>query len=952
MANPSELFIEDYESWCEGDITVSSGVVTPLQPKLYLPQTHTLWDRLADSLPDLMSSLGLIRAVDEMDMLPADETVLDSQYLSRAAVILGAIAHGYHYICEYLLKEPRELPESIVLPWKQVCNRLGRPATARTMQDASYYNWRFVDPSAANPMRFDNLTLLVPVFDDETERLTNLVVTLMDYHFAPAIQAIISAQENMLYGRIDEVVESLDAILATVKSINMNIFGLLSTSPFAKEYMDPVTWSITFAKYVGSTRPDEPNLSAAVSPMFHFLDAFLGRKKYTTEMGRQQRDKLKMMPLQQIALLEAIESGVSLRSFYDATSNEIIGEKLDQILHAYAGENGLIARHKLRAFDYIELGSRAGRTVTNGKAGSAKSPNFQLSHVIDKQLQEGIDERLAIASNTPINGYISDIEIVGKDTKRIQISSHSQLLNYQVGDYCMIYPQRDNGSLAEPRYYSVASMPSHNKIEVTIKKIFHPRYGQGLASGYMHSLEVGDAVSFKLASGINFRLPKDYIGPLLCIAGGVGVSPFRSFILQRLNMGIRDNTLLFAVRNPSELFYLDEWQSIADLGYLELATVISSKREIFIYASGDNQYKQAYTDSERMLHHLLMAYNQKIHDILTSDGYILVCGSPSFGEAVLNHFQSHCSDINISEKVILGKYQQEVFSGHEDVECQRFITASELSIHNTTQLGIWTAIDGNVYDLSCFIGMHPGGDKIIRAYAGLEASDDYGLVHGGSHGIDAWLSSFKIGEYKGYEHFHNDELSIWTNLLTNIVKLENDLVNNTHFPRQKIKVFHCMNVVSGFVKSMYDTLGPIFYQLLPMYAMDQIQIKECYDDIFSSAKEFEARLTSALLNSASTEFVISAYQFIFNELSINVGKLKQQVMYAVMQLEKKCCLKDANLKVLNIIDISTSLISDAIMIYDLSISRSSILTATSSSQIEDLFFSAVGIDSSSPEILS
>lgn len=56
----------------------------------------------------------------------------------------------------------------------------------------------------------------------------------------------------------------------------------------------------------------------------------------------------------------------------------------------------------------------------------------------------------------------------------------------------------------------------------------------------------------------------------------------------------------------------------------------------------------------------------------------------------------------------------------------------------------WTVISGNVYDLTSWIGKHPGGDKAILASCGIDATE----MFNGKHGMDPkkWegLENFRV----------------------------------------------------------------------------------------------------------------------------------------------------------------------------------------------------------------
>ena len=55
-------------------------------------------------------------------------------------------------------------------------------------------------------------------------------------------------------------------------------------------------------------------------------------------------------------------------------------------------------------------------------------------------------------------------------------------------------------------------------------------------------------------------------------------------------------------------------------------------------------------------------------------------------------------------------------------------------------------ISGRVYDLTEFAHLHPGGLKIIRSYAGMDATDAYQKVlHDVNPEVDAMLGMYEIG---------------------------------------------------------------------------------------------------------------------------------------------------------------------------------------------------------------
>jgi len=56
------------------------------------------------------------------------------------------------------------------------------------------------------------------------------------------------------------------------------------------------------------------------------------------------------------------------------------------------------------------------------------------------------------------------------------------------------------------------------------------------------------------------------------------------------------------------------------------------------------------------------------------------------------------------------------------------ITLAEVSKHNTKS-DCWIIIDGKVYDVTSWLAKHPGGEKIIMSYGGMDATDVYDAFH-------------------------------------------------------------------------------------------------------------------------------------------------------------------------------------------------------------------------------
>ncbi|XP_066527818.1 sulfite oxidase, mitochondrial isoform X1 [Hoplias malabaricus] len=72
-------------------------------------------------------------------------------------------------------------------------------------------------------------------------------------------------------------------------------------------------------------------------------------------------------------------------------------------------------------------------------------------------------------------------------------------------------------------------------------------------------------------------------------------------------------------------------------------------------------------------------------------------------------------------------------------------TQEEVTKHSSIDNGVWVTYKGSVYDITEFVAIHPGGDKILLAAGGaLEPFWALYAVHGQDHVLDI-LSEYKVG---------------------------------------------------------------------------------------------------------------------------------------------------------------------------------------------------------------
>ncbi len=72
-------------------------------------------------------------------------------------------------------------------------------------------------------------------------------------------------------------------------------------------------------------------------------------------------------------------------------------------------------------------------------------------------------------------------------------------------------------------------------------------------------------------------------------------------------------------------------------------------------------------------------------------------------------------------------------------------TMSEVASHNTLS-DCWTVVRGQVYNLTDWIGKHPGGEKAITQLCGIDGTDKFVGKHGGKDLPENTLAGYKIGD--------------------------------------------------------------------------------------------------------------------------------------------------------------------------------------------------------------
>ncbi|MFL1375906.1 bifunctional cytochrome P450/NADPH--P450 reductase [Nocardiopsis protaetiae] len=171
-----------------------------------------------------------------------------------------------------------------------------------------------------------------------------------------------------------------------------------------------------------------------------------------------------------------------------------------------------------------------------------------------------------------------------------------------------------------PRSYSVSSGAAADPgaVDLMVSPLRAPhRSGtgeyRGTASHFMAALEAGDEVPARVLPAADaFRVPADPDVPVLMVAAGTGLAPFRGAVADRVHRGGRGRALLFFGCDHPDADYLhrEELEAAERAGAVELFPVFSA----------------APRQGARFVQDRILAEAGRVHELLEAGGRVFVCG--------------------------------------------------------------------------------------------------------------------------------------------------------------------------------------------------------------------------------------------------------------------------------------------------------------------------------------
>ena len=131
-------------------------------------------------------------------------------------------------------------------------------------------------------------------------------------------------------------------------------------------------------------------------------------------------------------------------------------------------------------------------------------------------------------------------------------------LKWLAGQYQAYFlPQAGDDKKDNLHYFTISSAPSENRINLSTRMT-----GSKFKTA-LNNLKIGDSIETSNLGG-NFVWEDDREGPIVLVAAGIGVTPYRSMLIERLKNNRKIDAKLIYFNRNDEIAFLDSFKKIAE----------------------------------------------------------------------------------------------------------------------------------------------------------------------------------------------------------------------------------------------------------------------------------------------------------------------------------------------------------------------------------------------------
>lgn len=298
-------------------------------------------------------------------------------------------------------------------------------------------------------------------------------------------------------------------------------------------------------------------------------------------------------------------------------------------------------------------------------------------------------------------------------------------------------------------------------------------------------------------------------------------------------MNCAARTILFlGVKYRKMFLYEEEIRNLVQKGKLEVHVAFSRDRRGVVYDRRtrtlvEKEMKPRYVDSA------ILDIGEELGEIIAPGkegglgGYVYICGSAAFYETVSRALLNIVSFHNVGPKVLdkafsEGRVMLDIFSPPRSLSSSPPpISSSDLARHTGHRKSerMWIAVHGNVYDVTDFLPIHPGGKQIISTSAGKDCSSIFDRVgHSSNAEVISLLSNYLIGKLSPIPKFQSETIrtlwGIWQSYLNSCVQWITTISLELSTLQDEEKWFHHSGLDMTMVRKLYQFQSRFMDQMI------------------------------------------------------------------------------------------------------------------------------------------
>lgn len=329
-----------------------------------------------------------------------------------------------------------------------------------------------------------------------------------------------------------------------------------------------------------------------------------------------------------------------------------------------------------------------------------------------------------------------------------------------------------------------AKIISRSQVILSKKKASSTPYMsvKGVSSNFLWSLRENDNVRVRIEPNIDFRLPEDEDVPVIMVALGTGASPFRAFLqelIQRYGGKHRSPHfklpwLILGVRTLSSIPFKDELEE-AYCKHKVINLSIAVSREDMELDEEESKQELRFKPGRRARINGLLTdptFASKFWDLVSGTAHVYACGKPDLELVLREMISSVCRTFAVSSGLVSPDSSTELIedfclnfpdrmAANKQVHIDTYFggmrpdsgkqyTISEVARHNDTK-SCWVIFRDNIYDITRYISIHPGGPKILLDKGGRDMTDDFNVAHGEwNRRVASMVEPYHIGILKPF----------------------------------------------------------------------------------------------------------------------------------------------------------------------------------------------------------